>query len=203
MSLSNGDILRIAVSLLMPDSVIAQNIFYAVLTAGTDPYDEADIISDVKDYIEDIYESWDSIGDSGVSLDNIQVYVYDSVDDDWDEVGSDTSSVAGLVSGDMLPHGVAAYTQARTTDPDVSASKYWPGLTETSQSEGNWVSATMTQLAALAAIWVAGDTGAASGATLEAGVWSTKNTNFFAFNGNVVVNGFPAYQRRRKPGVGT
>lgn len=203
MSVVTDTVLRVVASLLMPESVIAQNIFYTLLTGGAGPYDDDDVVSDIKDWIEDIYTSWASIGDSNVDLNTIQVYKYDSIDDDWDEVGDEVSSVVGLVAGDLLPHGVAGYTIVRSTDPDVSAMKYWAGLTEASQTEGSWVGATLTQMLAMNAIWLADDTGAITGANFNPGVWSVKNNSFFEFIDTHLVKGSPAYQRRRKPGVGS
>jgi len=202
MSITSGTILRIVASLAFPDSVIAQNVFYAVLT-GAGPWDEDDIVSDAIDYMDIVFGAWDAMASDDVDLDLVQVYEYDPVDEDWDEVGSGAGGVTGQVSGDRLPHGVAAYTQAKTTDPDVSAAKYWTGFCEVSQANGVWAAGTLTDLGLTAAAWIAGDTGSASGAVFEAGVWSVKNENFYAFNGNLVVNAIPAYQRRRKPGVGS
>ena len=203
MSVVTNTVLRAVASLLMPESVIAQNIFYSLISGGGGPWDDDDVVSDIVDWIEDIYTSWGSIGDNNVALNTIQVYKYDSIDDDWDEVGDDTSEVDGLVAGDLLPHGVAGYTIARTLDPDVSASKYWPGITETSQTEGSWVGAALTQMLAMNVIWMEDDVGAASGADFNPGVWSVKNNAFFEFGDTHLVKGSPAYQRRRKPGVGS
>ena len=203
MSITEGTIIRIVASMLLPDSVIAQNVFYAVLTGGSGPWDEADIVLDAIDYMDIIYTIWATLGSDQAEVDAIQVYEYDPIDDDWDEVGSGVLGLTGGVAADMLPHGVAAFTQARSSDPDVSASKYWPGATETAQVDGAWTGPTVTGLATLADAWVAGDVGGASAANFVAGVWSPTETNFFYFNANITVNATPAYQRRRKPGVGT
>lgn len=203
MSVATNTVLRVVASLLMPDSVIAQNIFYTLITGGAGPYDDDDVVSDVADWIEDIYDSWKLIGDSNVSLNNIRVYKFDPIDDDWDEVSSETGIAVGLVVGDMLPHGIAGYTLARTLDPDVSAKKYWPGITEVSQTEGAWVGAALTQMLDMNVIWMADDTGALTAANFNPGVWSVKNHSFFEFGDSHMVKGAPAYQRRRKPGVGS
>jgi len=203
MSITEGTIIRIVASMILPDSVIAQNVFYAVLTGGSGPWDEADIVLDAIDYMDLIYTVWATFGSDQANVDQIQVYEYDSIDDDWDEVGSGVLNKTGGVAADMLPHGVAAFTQARSSDPDVSAKKYWAAATETAQADGAWTGATVTGLAILADAWVDGDVGSASGANIIAGVWSPTETNFFYFNQNITVNATPAYQRRRKPGVGT
>jgi hypothetical protein len=203
MTISEGTIIRIVASMLLPDSVIAQNVFYAVLTGGSGPWDEGDIVSDAIDYMDLIYSVWATFGSDQATVDEIQVYEYDPIDDDWDEVGSGVLGQVGGVAEDMLPHGVAGYTQARSSDPDVNASKYWAAATEAAQVDGAWIAGHVTGLGTLADAWVDGDVGAASGANLIAGVWSPTETNFFFFNGNITVNATPAYQRRRKPGVGT
>lgn len=203
MSLPDGVILRIALSYLMPEDVIAQSILYAVLSGGSPPYDEDDALDDIHTYVDLILTEWGSLAADSVESSLIQVYEYDAIDEDWDEVGVRVPTIDGGVASDMLPHGVAAFCQARSLDPDVSGSKYWPGLTEVSQTEGRWTSGVVLGIADIAAAWVAGDIGAETGALITAGVWSVVEANFHPFNGVIVVNALPAYQRRRKPGVGS
>lgn len=203
MSLIEGTVLRIALSYLLPEDVIAQSIINLVLTGGGGPFDEDDVLDDVKDYIDDILTEWALLAADSVETTLIQVYEYDTVDDDWDEVGIRVPTIDGSLAQDMLPHGVAAFTQGRTLDPDVSGSKYWPGFTEVSQADGRWTGGVVLGIGDIAVAWVDAQVGAASGATLTPGVWSVVETNFHPFNGIVVVNALPAYQRRRKPGVGS
>lgn len=202
MSITDGTILRIVATLLFPDSVIAQNVFHSVVTT-VGSYDEDDVVDDLGDYLQDVYGEWDDLGDGGIAVDEYTVYEYDPIDQDFDEVGKGDVGLSGAVAGDMLPHAVCFLTQARTTDPDVNGRKYWGGLTELAQTEGLWLPVTATQMAILNAQWVSQHAGTLTGATFTMGVWSPTRSNFFAFNGNTTTSLIPAYQRRRKPGVGS
>ena len=202
MAVADGAILRIVASLLFPESVIAQNVFYAVFTDTGTSDDEVDVVDDLAEWLEDAYALLDSWVDSSVSLDGIKVYNYDSIDDDWDEVGDVAIGLGFSGATDMLPHGVAYLTHAKTTDPDVQAGKYIGGWTEGCQADGLFSGTINTLMGTWAAAWVAPFVGTITGADFGPGVWSVAQNNFFLFNGNVVLNAIPAYQRRRKPGVG-
>lgn len=202
MAVADGAILRIVASLLFPESVIAQNVFYAVFadTGGSD--DEQDVVDDLAEWLEDAYALLDGFIDTSVALTDIKVYVYDSIDDDWDEVGQASIGLGFSGAPDMLPHGVAYLTHAKTTDPDVQAGKFVGGFTEGGQSDGIWLAAINTVMATWGAAWVTSFIGTLTGGTFGPGVWSVAQHVFKLFNGTIVLNSIPAYQRRRKPGVG-
>jgi hypothetical protein len=202
MAVADGAILRIVASLIFPESVIAQNVFYAVFadTGGSDA--EEDVLTDLATYIEAVYTTMTARVDDIISVTGIKVYNYDALDDDWDEVGDEVLNYDFEGSGDMCAHGVAGLVHAKTTDPDVQAAKYIGGILDAQMIEGTWVTGTVEDMADFAAEWSTPFVGIASGADFAPGVWSVVNKNFFLFSGVEVVNVIPAYQRRRKPGVG-
>lgn len=202
MAVSDGAILRIVASLLFPESVIAQNIFYTVFTDTGTSDDEDDVISDLVTWIESMYTQLNSWMNDEIAGSQIQVYYYDSVDDDWDEVGSEPITVAPTSNNDMLPHGCAGIMHAKTSNPDVQATKYFGGLTEGSCTGSSLGALLTAKMVDLGDAWVAPFVGGITGADFGPGVWSTAKTNFFLFNGVFVINGDIGYQRRRKPGVG-
>ena len=202
MAISEGTVLRVVASLLFPDNVIAQNVFYAVLTTAGSSSDEDDVVLDMGEWLENLYG--DIILDviSGVVAGGVKVYEYDSVDDDWDEVGAGSWTDAFENADEMLPHGVAAVCHARTTDPDVHATKYLGGYGENICAASDLVAPSIARLVTFIASWTTQFVGTDTGATFTPGVWSPTNVNFFAFNGEGVANAQVGYQRRRKPGVG-
>jgi len=202
MAIADGTVLRIVASLLFPDSVIAQNIFYTVFTDNGSSNDTDDVLDDLVDYVEDIYTDLLNEVAEEVDLGEMKVYEYDSVDDDWDEVGTRTPSVAFNQTADGLPNGAAALIHARSTDPDVSGHKYFGGFGNGKAVDNDWTSGCLTQLVQCGSTWVTNFVGTATGGDFFPGVWSPTRTNFYAFNGTFIVNGVVAYQRRRKPGVG-
>ena len=202
MAISSGTILKVVASLLMPDSVIAQNVFYSVVADLVTSDDEADVVDDIITWVEAMYDNIKANIVSGVTTSDVKVYEYDSIDDDWDEVGSDTWSITMSNGNDMLPHGVAIVCHAKSLDPDVQATKYIPGFADSLITESDVQGGAVTTTALFCADWVTAFTGAATGGDFGPGVWSTVGTVFKLFNGDYSVNGQVGYQRRRKPGVG-
>ena len=202
MAVADGAILRIVASLIFPESVIAQNVFYAVFADTGTSADEQDVVDDLGDYIDDIYNDISALVCDDVSLSDIKVYVYDSTDDDWDEIGTAVLTTTMNLADDMLPHGVAYLVHAKSIDPDVTASKYFGGIGETRADDGEWNASTVTPMANALATWITSFVGSATGADFAPVVWSTVQSQARLFSGTVIANLTPAYQRRRKPGVG-
>jgi hypothetical protein len=90
----------------------------------------------------------------------------------------------------------------QTTDPDVQGKKYVAGLSEGHCDDGLWQSGLVSALSDAAEDWLTAFVGAVSSADWQPGVWSPTRTNFYAATGSYAVPTIPAYQRRRKRGVG-
>lgn len=202
MSITDATVLRLVASMLWTDGNVAQNVFNAVVTGAGSPWDEEDIIDDLEDWLDDMYLNIAGNISENLDPNELVVYKYDSVDDDWDEVGSQAWTYTFTQTSQELPRGVAALVRLWTTDPDVQGKKYIPGLTEIGSDSGLWVAQTITNLLAFAADWYTPFTGAASGATFTPGIWSVKGKVFKAGVNHVATSTIPAYQRRRKRNVG-
>lgn len=202
MAVSSGTILKIVASLLMPDATIAQNVFFAVISDLVTSDDEDDVVLDMVDYVESMYfQIIDSVSLS-VAAAGLTVYVYDHVDDDWDEIGTTSWEDFFAGTGDMLPHGVAGIVHAYSIDPDVAGRKYVAGLIESVCSNSDLSGAAITELGLFGDLWTTPTTGTATGGGIAPGVWSVAQQNFKPFLNDYAVNGLVGYQRRRKPGVG-
>lgn len=202
MAISDGTILRIVASLLFPENVIAQNVFYAVFADTGTSDDEDDVVLDLADWIEAAYVNITGRVAQEIDLTGIKVYEYDPIDTDWDEVGEAVINYDFTGTGDMSAHGVCFVIHAKTTDPDVQAAKFMGGVSDTQIEDGLFIAATINDMALFADDWATPFVGTATGADFAPGVWSPTHTNFFLFNGTEVLNTIPGYQRRRKPGVG-
>lgn len=202
MAVPTNAILRVVASMLMPDSVIAQLVFNVLFEADGSSTDEQDVVDDLADWVEDMITNLAGNIANDLTSSDVKVYVYDSGDDDWDEVGTANWAVTFTNTAEMLPHGIAAVVHARTEDPDVQGTKFIPGLTETTQNESDLEAGPITQLALFGVDWVSPFTGSATGSGFIPGVWSVAQTAFKAANLEIVVNLQVGYQRRRKPGVG-
>lgn len=202
MSLTIGDILKVVAVLQWTDGDIAQNVFTSVITGSGGPFDESDVVDDMLDWVEAMYLNIvDRVSDE-LDGSEVRVYVYDSVDEDYDEVGSAVWTFNPTDVNSQSPRGVAGLLNCKTSDPDVNGKKYLPGSTEAGVDEGLWSTAELVDYAAFAVDWVTGFVGATSGASFFPGVWSPTNLAYYSMSGTVIIPTIPAYQRRRKQGVG-
>lgn len=202
MAITVGTIIKVVATMAWLDGNISQNVFSAVITGTGGPYDEADIVSDALDWVEAMFLDLVLYQSDEIDGSQVQVYEYDSVDDDYDELGTVSWVYNPTQTGDQLPRGVATLINCGTTDPDVQGKKYIAAATEANITDGLWLAVWLTKIALFADTWLTAFTGSTSGAAWQPGVWSPTNTNFYAANGNYTIPTIPAYQRRRKRGVG-
>ena len=202
MSIVAGDVLRIVASLLWTDGNINQNVFNAVVTGGGSPFDDQDIVDDAEAWLDNMYANIVTHQSDEIDGNEVIVYKYDAVDDDWDEVGSNSWTYDPSAINDQLPRGVAALVRLWTTDPDVQGKKFLSGITEGSVADGLFSAGPITAFLAFAADWYLPFTGGTSGATWTPGIWSVAGTVFKAAIDHLATSTIPAYQRRRKRNVG-
>lgn len=202
MSVTDGTILKVVISMLWTDGNLIQNVYSAVVTGGGSPWDSGDIVEDAVSWAEDMMYNLTAFISEFIDGSQVQVYEYDSVDDDWDEVGSQSFFWNPTQDGDQLPRGAAALLNLKTTDPDVSGKKYICGICDTHLEDGLFTSTVLAALLSYGVDWYAGFVGTDSGATWTPGIWSVKNTVFKQALASLVIPAIPAYQRRRKRGIG-
>lgn len=202
MSITDGTILRIVASFLWTDGNIVQNVFNAVVTGAGTPWDDEDIVDDADAWLDNMYANLSTHLSEYLDGNHVNVYKYDAIDDDWDEVGSQSWTFNPTNVNDEMPRGVAGLLNLWTTDPDVQGKKYIPGLTEGGLTDGLIGAGGLTDLLLFAADWATAFTGGVSGATWTPGIWSVAGTVFKAAVDHYSASAIPAYQRRRKRGVG-
>lgn len=202
MAISADTVLRAVAELLLPGTNIAQNVWYFKFLDDGGSNADQDVVDDIVSQLDAMYNTIRNEVSDTVTLNEVKVYQWDAVGADWDEVGSNVMSNLMLDTGHMLPHGVAPVVTARTVDPDVNGRKFFAGYGENSCNASTLNGTALTALIVLAAQWVNGFTGGATGSAFTAGVWSVKLLQFKAFVDNFIINAVIGYQRRRKPGVG-
>jgi hypothetical protein len=202
MSIEAGAILRVVAELIMPGATVAQNVYYATFNDTGGSNADQDVVDDLVDWVDDIYNQIVDQMDDAIVAGEVKVYIWDTLDLDWDEIGSGVATFVPASVDEMLPHGVAAVMTGRTFDADVNGRKFFAGFAEDEQNQSNWNSGALTNLLLAGAQWLTTFSGAATGSTFYPGVWSTVQVVFRRFVDNLIVNGIAGYQRRRKPGVG-
>jgi hypothetical protein len=202
MVIPTNAVLKVVLSLLFPDSAIAQNVFFTLFENDGGSDDRDDVLDDLVDWMEDIYGALNTAVDSGISITGFKCYIRDDPGDDWDEVGIAFPTDGFSAAGDAMPNAVSALLHAHTQNPDVIAAKYFGGNTDTSTIENDFTGGAIASYSNAGAAWVDPFVGAASGSGFIPGVWSPTKVEFFPFSTAYSINAQVAYQRRRKPGVG-
>ncbi len=202
MAIPTNAILRVVLSLLLPDQAIAQNVFYVLFENDGGSDDDQDVLDDLVTWMDDIYTEMDGAINTAVSLTGLKAYIYDTVGADWDEIGVGFPVVTFVGAADPMPNGIACLGHAPTVDPDVTGAKYWCGFGETSALDNDWSAGFIVGIVGAMTEWTDPFTGAVTTSGFIPGVWSVVQTAFKAFTTASSVNVQVAYQRRRKPGVG-
>lgn len=202
MAVIDTDVLRVVASMLWTDGNVNQNVYNCIVSGGVGPYDDQDVADDMEDWLDNMYANITDFASDELDGNEVIIYKYDGVDDDWDEVSSQAWTWDPTNPADQLPRAVAALVRLWTTDPDVQGKKYLPGATEGTVEDGLFGVLNLAKFLALAADWYTPFVGAASGATFTPGIWSVVEKLFFAAVNHLAASAIPAYQRRRKRNVG-
>lgn len=114
-----------------------------------------------------------------------------------------TSPIAGTLTSEVGVSGVALLSYMNTTYPRRQARKYWGPLDSSlvSATTGNFTAG--AQAIALDAVVQLMDDYAATNSTWRYGVYSTTQTPAFLAPWAAFIPVLPAYQRRRRRGVGS
>lgn len=202
MTVSTGDILRVVATYLWTDGNVMQNVFNAVVTGGGGPWDDEDIVDDAAAWVTAMFNNLTTYVSDEVDGSQVIAYKYDAIDDDWDEVASENWVWDPTQVAEQLPRAAGPLLNLRTTDPDVNGKKYLGGWTENSLTDGLWSAGALTGLILFGSDWLTAFVGSISGATWTPGVWSPTGTVFKAASDVIIIPTMPAYQRRRKRGIG-
>lgn len=202
MTVSTGDILRIVATMLWTDGNVMQNVYNAVITGSGGPWDSEDVIGDALDWIDDMYLNLTTYVSDEVDGSQIQGYKYDPIGDDWDEVASENWAWNPTQADEQLPRGSGPLLNLKTIDPDVNGKKYIGGFTESTLQDGLWTAGGITGLTLYGIDWATAFVGGVTGAAFTPGIWSPTNTAFYDAGLVIIIPTMPAYQRRRKRGIG-
>lgn len=196
-----GEIVRVVISYSGPAASIAQNVFYWECKVANCA--EATALEEVTDWFEaEWLDNWSNLtGDQCVAF----LLEMDIVNGDGTvdrNIGDSDIETTGIGSKDILPAAVAGYMQGDTERSNSTGRKFVPFLAEVNQEDGLWTSGTTAFLADMLAnlfetivINLLAD--------FVPGVISRVTSSFQEYQGSGYTTNVPAYQRRRKPNVGS
>lgn len=202
MSFTNLDVAKCDLRWQVGSIGIACNIFEATLTQAT-PHtlSTLDAVTELGAWISAILLPM--APHVVVSCDILDCQVYKKVGSLWNLEAPAPIYFVPVNGGDPLPSGVAGLITAYTYTSKVVGKKYLPGLSELAQTGSLWVGAVIAAMLQSAIVWASPFVGSVDATgTWFPGVWSTKASGFRVFSAALAARDVPAYQRRRKEGVG-
>lgn len=190
-----GDIVFIKVVIIVGGAYTEND--YSFYCLSSDTWDDAqDGIIEVMDLVYNLL--------NGVMSPDATVTEYQiknlTTGVDWGAVPSGVG--AGTAATDALPQGVAGLVTFSTNVNRRRGRKFIPGLTEGGVAAQLWGSAVLTALGDYAAQLLATLTGGPTDFSMQYVVTAGDDPLAYSLPTEALVRDIPAYQRRRKPGVG-
>lgn len=201
MTVSIGDIVRGVLSYTSPTGSIAQNVFFYELQDAT--ADEQDVIDDLETGLAGAWiPYWQDLSDNSCVCIVLEADIVDGEGKVTKNLGQNLIGTAGSGVGEIMPAAVSGYIHHETERPGSLARKYVPFIAEGVIDDGLFDAGGLADLVLLLA-FLTSDVGVTGGALLVPGILSRVTQSFQEMLGNGYTTDVPAYQRRRKPYVGS
>lgn len=199
--MNDGENLRVVARYSAPNTSEIQNVFFYQYTGAGD--DDADVLAECDTFFTNNWgDDWAAQATSDMTLDSIDLDVLKDNGDVKRNIGTAIINVPGDLPEDGVSSGVSSLITADTALPKQRGRKYVPGATDNGIVDNLLVAARLATLALLTVEYLASITGTLNG-TLDPGVLSRTLGSFQPFISAGTITDVPAYQRRRKPGVGS
>jgi len=197
-----GEIVRTTLFHTLQGSSVAEMVFTHEVTAA-DPTDSA-LLDVMEAFFSTVwYPDWSDIASAECTLvsGGVQILNGDGTVDR--DIGTFLINDVGDVLTDNAAAGVAGFFYAPTTLLKARGRKFVPGIAQARIENGVLNATTLAQLIVLAEDYLEPILEISSFASMIPGVLSRVTEAFVPFLDSVSVTDVPAYQRRRKPGVGS
>lgn len=194
MAVAPLDVIQTIVEMTLFGSKVL-NVFHLMcIGGGSDP----DVMEDIAVDLDDKYALLQPYLINDLSFDG---FVFKNITQNYNmgEAPFITLTV-GAQSAEPLPPGTAALITLRTPVPKTRGRKFIPGIGIGSMSGGLLTGSLLTEAENFAASMIGGFIGDVNGLVFDYGVTNAV-LDFVEFT-EAVVSNVPAYQRRRKQGVG-
>lgn len=195
-----GEICRITVSYATAGGSTPQNVFHTQLLSGD--ITDAQALIDLDNWVNagwlDEWEDRASEDAEGIGADFDIMNVDGTVNRSLG--ASSYTTHQGTLAQDVEPPAVSYFMFAPTALPKIRGRKFVPGVTEQGVADGLITPSALSSLTVLADFFI--NTYVNGSNSYGMGVLSTVLQEFVPFIGSYVLSDDPAYQRRRKAGVG-
>lgn len=194
-----GEILRTVLHYVIPGSA-AQNVFFHEYTGpGTT---DASALATIDAWFTAVWgPDWVQLGSQNAEMDFVECDVINPDGTVARNLGAQALNIAGTNPNSTGGAAISSYLLAYTDQPKQRGSKYVPGISEAMYDNNLFTAGALVDMAALLASYLSiinpGQTN-----EFTPGVLSRTLEVFVPFIGNGLIDAQPAYQRRRKDGVG-
>ncbi len=196
-----GEIIRGTYSFSHPFGSVGQLVFTWELQDSAES--DAAVILGLENWFD---VNWDPAWDPRTA-DNVIFFLaeYDVLNGDGTvsrSLGEEIHADPGDLAAEPGPPGAAGFMQANSERTKSYGRKYVPGFTETDIADGRLNGVALGEMVALLAVYLL-DVDSGLAGILAPGILSRVTQTFQEFTGTGYASDVMAYQRRRKPGVGS
>lgn len=196
MSVAPNNVIRVTFNQRDAGGNLIQNVFHMRNDSGL-TLDNATVLDDMHDWLSNMILQLDDIQVDSFDYESCRVYNV-TTDEPVGEIGF-AGPPHGTLADDPMPSGVAALVTLDTGHKRALGKKFFGGLAETATTGGSFNGAFLADMAGVLAYLL----GVQSVNTHDymPGSWRDVVNTFYPFI-SAVARAIPAYQRRRKTGVG-
>lgn len=204
MTITNEDVLKVFLEIVLADGTIAQNVFYFIADFLTTETDSA-VLTAMESYIEDIYEAVSDYLSDDFSINPSEgaIIKWNPTGSIWETyrvLGSIAPSFTHVSAVDSLPNQIAPTMTANTNRPKTKGRKFLTGFIDSSCDGSTLIAGAVTALGVALNHYLADETVSGSN-QLSPGVPRKGVDDFKEFTDGSA-SSIVGTQRRRKPGVG-
>jgi len=192
---NQNDVIQLTMRMRISGADLMQNVWHFRVDDAAGLTDE-ELLADMQMWMQGVESQMDDLQHTSISYEVGKVY---NLTQDRPVGPVAWYSAGGAVAGDPLPSGVAALITFYTGVKRVVGKKFFGGLVETALTAAEWTSATLATLDDIALYFFTPTTIGGHGYTP---VIYNRTLKTVAPILLYAIRSVPAYQRRRKPGVG-
>lgn len=193
-----GDVVRCFARTLFNDNDVQGNVYHWQVDGAATGGSDADFMDGAADWLEDVHAAHQSVGANNITFEDLTFY--NITQDRPMGVIAWPTFTAGSSTGEVLPQGIALLVVMYTAVKRVIGKKYYGGLPQGALNDEVWESVTVSGFETAAANLLTPFTAGGTDSVIH-GIYRRTLGAFVGLQ-SVVVRRIPAYQRRRKPGVG-
>lgn len=196
-----GDIVRSVITYSTPGASEQQNVFWHIIEEMG--IGNPALLVEIAKWVEESWGPiWAELAASSSQLVDVSVDIMNPDGTVKVNVGITLIGLDGDQASNATSAAVSGYLLAQTNLPKSRGSKYMPGVSEGAIDDGEFSLGSVIIMLAAAIIYVTPVT-TVVGAVLKAGVLTRLTGTFNEFLFEASTTNVPAYQRRRKPNVGS